>query len=213
MAKNKKPLLHDVSLLPQEQQQLVEKMLVEGAPFEDVVDAIAEQGECTVTVTAVRNYFRGSHSLQQRRVQHQLETVQALKQAMGQDPESAEARLAEAAILTGFLGLSRKESTLNLNDAERRRLERQNMRLRQQALELQERKNQQDAELLRTRMEVEQTKRRLLEGKILELHRTLNSSSEDDKLGPEVIHKIHEIYGLVKESRIPEEGSNDESQV
>lgn len=212
MAKNKKPVLHDISLLPQEQQQLVEKMLVEGAPFEDVVDAIAEHGECSVTATAVRNYFRGSPSVQQRRVQHQLETVQTLKQALGGDPESAEAKLAEAAILTGFLGLSRKESTLNLSDAERRRLERQNLRLREQVLELKKRDSEQEAELLRARIDVEHGKRQLLEAKVLDLHQTLDGSSKDDKLGPEVIRKIHEIYGIVTGPRIPEEGSNNESQ-
>ena len=212
MAKNKKPVIHDVALLPQEQQQVVEKMLMEGAPFEDVVEAIAEQGETGLTLTAVRNHFRGSPSLQQRRVQHQLETVQALKQALGGDPESAEAQLAGAAILTGFLGLSRKESTLNLNDAERRRLERENLQLKKQFLELKVRKAKQDENMSRARIRVEVAKWHLLKEKVFELRRSIDNAGHGEKLGPETIQKIQEIYGLVSEPVGPEEGSNAEAQ-
>ena len=200
----------DVATLPADLRQLVEQMLTDGGTFEDVVDAVAERGGPSVTLSAVENFFRGNLTLQQERVRRQVETARALKQALGKSG-SGQARLAEAALLTGLMRLSRKGSELNLKDAMRERLERENLSLKQRLLRLQVRKAVQDQEFARAHIRAELAKWQLTKIRIAELQRTLDTEGKQAKLGPETMLKIQEIYGLVISPPAPPDGQNPSS--
>ena len=196
----------DVADLPDEKRRLVEQMLVEGAPFEDVVDAVNERDGDGVTLTAVENFFRGDLELQKRRARHQVESVQALKQSLG-DPDSAEGQLAAAALFTGFLGLNRKSAELNLKDAERLRLLRENLSLRNRLLRLRGKREVQLMAYTKARIKLELAKWELAKGQITKLYRELQAPGQEARLGPETLQKIQEIYGLISLPQVPSDAA------
>ena len=196
-----------VAELPADLRQLVEQMLTDGATFEDVVDAVAERGGDGVTLGAVENFFRGNLTLQQERVRRQVATAQALKKAVGRSG-SGQARLAEAALLTGLMRLSRKGSELNLKDAMRERIERENLSLKRQLLRLRVRKAVQDQEFARAHFRADLAKWQLSKARIADLRRTLETEGKQAKLGPETMQKIQEIYGLVISPPASPDGQN-----
>jgi len=200
----------DVANLPADLRHLVEQMLVDGATFEDVVEAVDARGGDGITLSAVENFFRGNLALQQERVRRQVETAQALKKALGKSG-SSQARLAEAALLTGLLRLSRKGSEINFRDVMRARAERSNLHLKQQLLRLQVRKAVQDHELNRARIRAEQARWRLTKARIIELRRSLQTEGKPAGLSPETLQKIQEIYGLVTLPTAPAAGPNPSS--
>ena len=131
--------LPDAGQLPPAKQPLVEELLVEGATFEDVVEAANEGEGPKVTQRAVEHFFRTNLEIQKRRVQRLVEKAEALKASLHADPNSAEAKLAEAALLTGLMRLSRDGAELSLKDAVSLRMQRDNLRLRQRILHMKER--------------------------------------------------------------------------
>lgn len=203
----------DVAELPAELRQRVERRLVEGARFEEVVESVNERGGPRVTLAAVRDFFRGSVTLQMQRVRFQVRASQALKAALG-NPLSAESDLAEAAFFTGYMCLGRDGSEPTLKDAERARMERENLRLRQRILRLKEQRELQERDFLRARTSLERAKRRKLNSDIRELHRSVTKPGAKREIGPETIQKIREIYGLVRPqppapASEPEGGNSD----
>jgi hypothetical protein len=197
----------NVAELPADLRRLVEQMLTNGATFEDVVDAVAERGGPGVSLSAVENFFRGNLALQQERVRRQVATAQALKKALG-GSGSGQARLAEAALLTGLLRLSRKGSELNLKDAMRERIECENLGLKRQLLRLRVRKAVQDQQFARAHIRAELAKWQLTKSRIAELRRTLETGGKKANLGPETMQKIQEIYGLVISPPASADGKN-----
>ena len=191
--------IYDLSGNPK---QFIDDLLIEGATFEDVVESVAEKGDVRVTLQAVRNYFRSNLDLQKRRVLRQVEKAQELKKAFG-NPDSAEAELAEAMFLTGFMGVTRKSAELNLKDAETVRMGRENLRLRNQVLRLRERKLEQDEDFNRARTNVMLKKLEILQLNINQLKSVMASESKQNKLGPETLQKIQEIYGIAALPTIP----------
>jgi len=198
---------NDVAELPEELRQLVDQMLTEGATFEDVVEAVNDRGGDSITLAAVQNYFRGSLEIQARRVRRQVETAQALKQALG-DPDSANRQLAEAALLTGFLRLNRKGADLNIKDAVRARLERENLHLKQQLLRLRVRRELQDQKFAKSRLRTELARWELTKAHIAKLKQSLEKEGDRTQLGPETLQKIYEIYGLISQPIGATEGRN-----
>ena len=209
---NKPSLLHsDVARLPEPLRRLVEKMLVEGATFEDVVQAVNERGDEGVTQSAVQNFFRSNLELQKQRVRHQVETAEALKAAFDH-PRSAEGKLADAVLLTGFLGLTHKSSEFTRRDAERARLHRENLHLKQQLLRLQVQKAEQDRNLNRARIRSELAKYQVAKIRIRQLYRALQETSNTRGLGPEAMQKIQEIYGIVTQPFVPKDAEKSRAQ-
>jgi hypothetical protein len=196
-----------VADLPDPLRQLVEQMLRDGATFEDVVDAVAERGGEGVSLTAVENFFRGNLALQQDRVRRQVATAQALKKALG-GAASGQARLAEAALLTGLQRLNRKTSELDLKDVFRLRAERENISLKRRILRMQARKAAQDQQIAQVHIRNELAKWRIARIRITELQRTLQSGGKQANLGPEAMQKIQEIYGLVISPSAKPDGKN-----
>jgi hypothetical protein len=184
--------------IPAAKQPMIEKMLVDGSTFEDIVDAANSTSGPAVTLQGVREFFYASLPLQQKRVQRQLETARALKKAMGKGGSAGE--LADAVVLTGLLRLNRKGSALSLKEAFDQKDKNDNMRLKQDVAYARSRKYLADCRYLRERTKGERAKREFLENKVFELQRALDSQKNKKVLGPEAYQKIQEIYGLVSAS-------------
>jgi hypothetical protein len=187
----------DVAELPDDLRRLVECMLMEGATFEDTYEAVNERGGPTVTLQAIQNFYRGNLKLQKNRIQFQLERARQLKESFAH-PESAEAQLANAAILMGLQSLTRKGAELTLRDAMRARLERENLMLKQDLLRLKLAREEEDQRLRRTKMHSELIKWQAAKIKLQQLRRQLMQEGKTKVLGPEAMEKIQEIYGLLR---------------
>ncbi len=198
---SERPVCTEVTQLEDKFQKLTDRLLVEGSTFEEVIETVSERGGPFLTLNAVRDHFRSSPDLQRQRVQHQVSAAASLKAALG-DRDSAESELAEAAFLTGFMCLARNGSEPTLKDAERARLQRENMGLKQHVLRLQEARELKERDLLRARTAVEKAKERKLRQEVRALHDSVTRPGADRQLPPEAIRKIEEIYGLV-ENRPP----------
>ena len=59
-------------------QKLTDRLLVEGAKFEEVIETVAERGGPRLTLGAVRDYFRRNLTLQMQRVRYQVQAAKAL---------------------------------------------------------------------------------------------------------------------------------------
>lgn len=195
--KRKRRVCAEVTELEDNFQKLADRLLVEGATFEEVIQSVEERGGPQLTLSAVQDYFRRNLTLQMQRVRHQVQAAKSLKAALG-NPESAEGELAEAAFFTGYLCLGRSGSEATLKDAEHARLLRENQRLHQHVLRLKEQREAKELEFLRARTAVEVAKQRLLRKRVIELHRSVTQNGKVQELAPEAIEKIREIYGLVQ---------------
>jgi hypothetical protein len=194
---SRRALCTEVTRLPEEFQKLADRLLVEGARFEEVIETVAERGGARLTLGAVRDYFRRNPTLQMQRVRHQVEAAKKLKAALG-NAGSAEAELAEAAFLTGFMCLSRDGTEPTLKEAERARYERENLHLKQRLLRLKEKRAAADLSYVRARTAFEDTRRRKVEGELKQILDQVSQGDQPRELKPETIEKIREIYGLVK---------------
>ena len=193
----------EVAKLPVELRELVERMLVEGATFEDICDAINERGE-PLTLQAVQNLYRGSMELQKRRIVFQVERARALTEALG-DPESADAQLAHAAMLAGLQSLNRKDGSISVKDAAKASMERRNLLLKHELLRIQIEREEQEKRFRRMRIYTEMLKTRLLRAKLVQLRRELAKHENSGVLGRVAMEKIQEIYGLLQVPVVPRE--------
>jgi len=199
---NKTKVFTKVESLSGDTQNFIDQLLIEGATFEDVVENMEEQGLGRVSLQAVATYFRNNMDLQKRRVLRQVERAQELKKSLG-DPDSAEAELADAMFFTGYLGVTRKSAELRLKDMESIRLGKENLRLRNRVLRLRERKLEQDRDFNRARTDVMLKKLELLQLNINQLKNVMGTESKKNKLGPETLQKIQEIYGIAALPTVP----------
>lgn len=189
--------------LPAEKQPLVAELLVEGATFEDVVETVNEGEGPKVTQGAVERFFRSNLELQKRRVARLVEKAEALKTSLQAESNSAERKLAEAALLTGLMRLSRGGSELSVKDVVSLRLQHDNLRLKQRILRLKERDAIQKHHINEARMRHEFEKFKLTREKARQIREHLRSLKQGQQLGPETFVKIQEIYGLLNEPFIP----------
>jgi len=145
------PPVTDVALLKEDDRQFLTDLIVLGARFEDILQSMLERDGRGVTAMAVANYYRANRHLQKKRVRNMIETADALKRAIGGDPDSAETRLAGAVFLTGFQCLYRKDSVLTLKDAEANRLLRENLRITQRTERFKEKESLKQLKLFEAR--------------------------------------------------------------
>jgi hypothetical protein len=199
-AKHQRPV-SDVAKLPAEMRELVERMLVEGATFEDVRDAVNDRG-VPLTLQAVQNRYRSDLELQKQRIEFQAERARVLAQALG-DPDSADAQLAYAAMLTGFQSLTRKEGVLTLRDAVKGTMERRNIMLKREILQMRLRREEEEKRFRKMRLHAEILKMRLMRTKLVQLERELKKPENSSTLGRVALEKIQEIYGLLQIPVIP----------
>ncbi len=193
--------VNDVAQLPAELGQLAERMLIEGATFEDVCEAVNERG-VPVTLQAIQNFYRGDLGLQKRRIEFQLERAQVLTKALS-DPDSADAQLAHAAMLTGLQSLQRKDAGMSLRDAVRSTLERRNIMLKRDLLRMRIAREEEEKRFRKTRLHAELLKLRLTRTKLGQLQREMQRQGKNATLGPETMEKIQEIYGLLQIPVVP----------
>lgn len=190
-------MVNDVLDLLPEQQNLVSRLLEEGSSFEDVVEAVNARGPKRITLNAVKTYFQGNRELQTKRALHQVEDSEALLASLGEDPESAEARLARATFLTGYSRVHRDASVVTPREAARYRLECDNLNLRHQVLMFQKKKAEQDLKYSRARTSLIELTQVKMQGELLRLERELRAHhAAGDPIGPEVLRRIQQLYGL-----------------
>jgi Bacteriophage Mu, Gp27 len=193
--------ISEVAKLPAAMRELVESMLVEGATFEDVCDALNERG-VPLTLQAVQNRYRGDLELQKRRIEFQVERAQVLTQALV-DPDSSDAQLAHAALLTGLQTLSRNGREMTMKDAVKVLLERRNIRLKGELMRMRIKREEEEKRFRKTRLHAEILKLRLTRARLVQLERELKKPENSSTLGRVALEKIQEIYGLLQIPVIP----------
>jgi len=100
-------LRRQVFELSAELRRMVERMLGQGMSFEDTAAGLNQRGYTGISVESVEIYYRANPTVQQERIRFQLAAAQALKLAL-LDPESEQGQLADAALFTGLVDLSRR---------------------------------------------------------------------------------------------------------
>ncbi|MGA2475193.1 MAG: hypothetical protein ABSF73_01090 [Terriglobia bacterium] len=198
----------DVGELDPELRTLVGRMLVEGATFEDVVEAVNERGGDGITLSAVQNYFQGSLEIQKKRVRRLIEGAEALLATVDKDPKSAEAQLARATFLTGYSRVRRDASLITPKDAARFRLERDNLSLKHQILIMQRKKAAQDLDYSRARTRLILLTQGKLQEEILKLQREVKAHRPGEPMGPEMLQRIQQLYGLACQPLLYEESAD-----
>ena len=207
-----KPLTPDYPAVANEYMQLkpelktlVHKLLKEGATFEDVVEGLDERGGQRVTLNAVKSYFQGCRMLQSQRARRQVEDAEALLDALDKDPRSAEARLARASLLTGYAKVNRKASLVTPREAARYRMECENLGLKHQILMMTKKKAKQDLEYSIARTDLIKATGLKLQQEVELLGRKLEAHRPGEPLGSDILQKVQQIYGLVRQPLIYEE--------
>jgi hypothetical protein len=196
--KNDLPICTDVEELPSNLRTLVDRMLREGATYEDTVDVVGAAGQQKILQGAVEVYFRSNLKLQRERVQKMAQTTENLRQSL-RDPNSAHAQFAEAVLMTGLMGLRRSTASAELHHAVQERQQLENYRLKEASLRLKEKKAVMELQMMRTRLQSERDKITLVKAKLEQLQRTLQRDQASSTLSPEMIQRIQEVYGIVSD--------------
>ena len=187
---------NEVGQLSPDLRKLVQKMLVEGSTFEDIVEAVNERGENGITLHAVQNYFQGNLEIQKMRVRRVIESAEALLSSVDKAPRSAEARLARATFLTGYSRVHRDAALITPRDAERSRLDRENLSLKHHILIMQRKKAAQELDYSRARTRLILLTQGKLQEEILKLQREVKAHRPGEPIGPEMLQRIQQLYGL-----------------
>jgi hypothetical protein len=200
--KRKKPAknepVHDVGDLSSSLKDKVREMLVTGATFEDVAAWLYESENVKLTIRALENHFRAHMDIQAERIKRQMELVETLKKAAG-DPENPHAKLAEAALITGLMGLRERTAKLVLQNAIKVRSQEEGNRLKTESHRLRTKKFQRDERLAQVRLKHELAKLRVLRDKFSKVKHELEQKEKGHGVNPETLKRIQEIYGLLSE--------------
>lgn len=192
----------DVAKLAPEWRELVEQSLVGGFTFDDVVEIFKERKGPRVTLHALEAFYHSHLDVQKRRIQHLLQEVERLKDAMAH-PETAEAQLADATLFTGLLRLSRRNSQLTVKDAQSLRMQKENLQLRKRILHMKLQDASRKKSYAHQRYLFEEARREKLILENRRLQEILKKLRQDETLPTDVVSKIQEIYGIVKQPYIP----------
>jgi hypothetical protein len=201
-------VVNDVLKLEKNEKDLVYKLLKEGSTFEDVVEAVNARGGQCITLNALKTYFQGNRMLQTQRARRQIEDAEALLASVDKDPKSAEARLARATFLTGYSRVHRNASVVTPREAARYRMECENLNLKHQILMMQRKKAKQDLEYSRARTRLIEITQGKMQGDLLRLERELRAHQIGDPLGPDILQRIQQLYGLACQPLLYEESAN-----
>jgi len=201
-------VVNDVLKLEKNEKDLVYRLLKEGSTFEDVVEAVNARGGQCITLNALKTYFQGNRMLQTQRARRQIEDAEALLASVDKDPKSAEARLARATFLTGYSRVHRNASVVTPREAARYRMECENLNLKHQILMMQRKKAKQDLEYSRARTRLIEITQGKMQGDLLRLERELRAHQIGDLLGPDILQRIQQLYGLACQPLLYEESAN-----
>ena len=192
----------DVTKLEPEWRELAEQLIVDGSTFEDVAEIFKEREGPRITLHALGVYYQSNLDLQKRRIKHRIELADKLKNAMAH-PESTESRLADATLFTGLVSLSRRHAQLTVKDAQSLRLQRGNLQLRQRVLKMKLAQAVREKSIAHQRYLFEEARRQKLTLQNQQLEEILKKLRQDQSLPADVMGKIQEIYGIVREPYIP----------
>ncbi len=190
--------VHEVEQLVPELQAKVRKLLVDGATFEDTIAFLEESAHVKLTIRAVENHFRAQVDIQEERILRQVETAENLKKAL-KDPKSAHAQLAEAVLFTGLMRLSNKTAATDIQNAIKVKSQAESNRLKEDTLKLRVRKLQSDNRMMKVRLEHELEKIADLRQKVEKVRNEFDRAGKSQRVGPETMKRIQEIYGLLSE--------------
>jgi hypothetical protein len=199
---------NEVGKLSPDLRTLVRKMLVEGSTFEDIVVVVNERGGDGITLNAVQTYFQGDLEIQKLRVRRVIESAEALLASVDKDPRSAEARLARATFLTGYSRVHRDAALITPRDAERSRLDRENLSLKHHILIMQRKKAAQELDYSRARTRLILLTQGKLQEEILKLQREVKAHRAGEPIGPEMLQRIQQLYGLACQPLLYEESAH-----
>ncbi len=201
-AASRREVCTDVTKLAPEWRDQVEQLIVDGLTFEDVEEILKEREGPRVTLHALEAYYQSNLDLQKRRIKHLIELVDELKNAMAH-PTSTEAQLADATLFTGLLRLSRRHAQLTVKDAQSLRLQRENLLLRKRVLKMKLAEAVRRKSIAHQHYLFEEERRRKLILQNQQLEEILKKLRQDQTLPADVMGKIQEIYGIVKQPFIP----------
>lgn len=194
---NKKPeALYHYSQLPEKLKKLVHDLLVEGAPFEDVVGTVADTGEATITQRAIEHYFRSTPEVQADRITYQTRVADKLVKAL-RDPKSTEAKLARSVLVMGLSGLNRGGETNRVKHAMQMIKEQRDERFKEADSQRKEAKLEFEEQEFQIRVKSLQTKLQLATFQLDRLRDSIEKKGKGKALGPEILQQINEIYGIV----------------
>jgi hypothetical protein len=181
----------------------IDNMLAEGATFADVVRTLnSEPGE-TIGELAVENYFRSNLELQKRRVCRMVEKMEELKASMG-NPETAEGKLAEAALFTGLMGLTRNPMYADLEDVQTLRLKREKLELERSLLQLRDKEAREKVRQMKAQTAFTIAKCEKATFELRKMEELLRTLKRGEKLDAQTLNQIREVYGIIKQPYIAE---------
>ncbi len=193
------------SELSADQEKSARQLLIQGATFEDVVLTLAARGQ-QVSQLAVENYFRSSPDLHALRAKRTIELARKIRaESEGGDPGDIE--LADAVIMTGLQRLRGSSADLNVNDALRRRNEREVSHLRRQNLRLKGRESIAKHDMYRARTRVLNVQWQTARENLKRLKNDLENAKQGELSGSELAARIQEIYGLIEAPPAPPVGT------
>ena len=184
----------------------VDELLAEGATFEDVVRTLNDATGGGIAEIAVENYFRANLDLQKRRVRRMVEKLEELKKSLG-DPESAEGKLAEAALFTGLMGLTRKSTYIDLEDLETLRLRRDKLALERTIMELKEKEARERRRMMQAQTSYVIAKCDKAKFELRKMMDLLRDLKRGDQLDAQTIGRIREIYGIIRQPYLEPENT------
>jgi hypothetical protein len=191
------PEVMDISVLAEDVRRKVRRSLVEGATIEDVADMLLAQHGMLVAPAAIQSFYNGDAGIARDRAVRQVETVRSLKQAL-RDEKSPLAALAEATLLTGVMGLSRR-GELTGNDAQRRMHDHRMFHLLEANQNMKNRLYAAQIGLNNARRAHELVKYHEAKVRCKKLKAQLSELCQSRDLTPQTLQRIQEIYGIVRE--------------
>lgn len=199
----------NVTLLDEEQKKLVDKLLTEGCTREEVVQVLQEGEGDGVTLNAVGAYYRGNRELQAQRAAYMVKAAEALQASLVNSPESAEARLASALLLTGYGRIHGDESEGTYGDSEELRTGRSTATVKNYPLDLRTEKVSLDIDCSRARSRLVTLTEGKVQEEIRKLQREATEHGPGEPMGPKILEQIHGVYGLVLEPTHHEEEADE----
>ena len=194
----------DLDRLDPEHMRKIDDLLGEGATFEDVVRTLNDATGGGIAQQAVENYFHANLDLQKRRVRRMVEKLEELKKSLG-DPESAEGKLAEAALFTGLMGLTRKSTSIDLEDLETLRLRREKLALERTVMELKAKEARDRRRMVQAQTSYVIAKCDKAKFELRKMMDLLRDLKRGDQLDAQTIGRIREIYGIIRQPYIEPE--------
>jgi hypothetical protein len=191
--------------LSADQRKAARELLIQGATFENVVLTLGARGQ-RVSLLAVENFFRADPELHALRAKRTIQVARTIRtECEGGDPGDIE--LADAVIMTGLQRLRSATAELNVNEALRRRNERELTHLRAQNLVLKGRESHAKRDLYRARGRVLNVQWRTAREKLKQIKDEVVNAKKGELSGPELASRIQEIYGLIEAPPVPAIGT------